>query len=237
MPTFAVTNAEIIVGGLDMSSYLNKATLKLTAVELDVTTFGQTHKNFLGGLQDTELDWNGFWTSVPDAAQFANLGVTGLATTVCPQGAEGNVAYLFNGGEFTYSEFGKIGDAAPFSAKVMGSDGVTGAVPGQLGALNRVVAATGQVGSILSMTAVGAAQFLYATVHVLAAATTITLQVQSAPLIGFGAPTTRATIGPLTTTGGTFMARVAGPITDAFWRFNCSAQTGSFTISGAIGIK
>jgi hypothetical protein len=237
MTTFAVTNAEIIVAGLDMSSYLNKGMLKVSAAQLDVTTFGQTYRNFLGGLRDTELTWDGFWTSVPDAAQFAALGVTNTATTVCPEGAEQKVAYLFQAGQFSYSEFSKIGDAAPFSAALKGTDGVTGAVPGQLGALNRVVSATGQVGSILTMTAVGATQFLYATLHVLVAATTITIQVQSAPTVGFGAPTTRATIGPLTVTGGTFMTRVAGPITDAFWRFNCSAQTGSFTISGAIGIK
>src|SRR5258708_37721705 len=127
-----------------MSSYLNKAMLKVSAAELDVTTFGQTFKVFLGGLRDTELTWEGFWTSVPDAAQFAALGLSSQATTVCPQGAEGNVAYLFQAGEFTYSEFSNIGDAAPFSAGLMGTDGVTGSVPGQLAALNRAVAPTGQ---------------------------------------------------------------------------------------------
>lgn len=234
MANLAVTNAEIIVGGLDMSSFLNQTALKLMAAELDVTTFGQTSRVRIGGLKDTDLSWNGFWTSVPDAAQFAQLGSANQAATVSPEGAEGKVAYLFQAGQFTYSQFGKIGDAAPFSASLKGTDGTTGAIRGQLAALNRTVSATGQVGSILTMTSVGATQFLYATVHVLTAGTTITLQIQSAPLIGFGAPTTRATVGPLTTTGGTFMTRVAGPITDTFWRVNCSAQTGTFVISAAI---
>jgi hypothetical protein len=217
-----------------MSSYLNKASLKSSAAELDTTTFGQTYHTRLGGLRSAAVAWDGFWTSVPDAAQFAQLGTAGQAATICPQGAEGNIAYLFQADQFTYDQFGKVGDAAPFSATLAQSDGKTGLIRGQLGALNRVVSATGQVGSILTMTSVGATQFLYATFHVLVAATTITIQVQSAPAANFAAPTTQATIGPLTVTGGTFMTRVAGPITDTFWRFNCSAQTGSFTVSGAI---
>lgn len=237
MAPFAVINAEIIVGGLDMSSFLNKVTVNAKVAELDVTTFGQTYINRIGGLRDTDMSWDGFWTSVPDAAQFAQLGSNNQAVTVCPQGAETNVAYIFQGGQFTYSQFGKIGDAAPFSATVAGTDGVGGLVSGQLAALNRVASATGQVGSVLSMTAVGATQFLYATFHVLVAGTTITVQVQSAPAANFAAPTTRGTIGPITATGGTWLARVAGPITDAFWRLNVSAVTGSFTVSGGIGIR
>jgi hypothetical protein len=234
MPTLSLTNCEILIGGTDMSSYLNKTTLRANVAELDVTTFGQTYRNRIGGLRDTRATWDGFWTSVPDAAQFPQLGSAGQAVTISPQGAEGSIAYLFLGDQFTYDQFGKVGDAAPFSATVAGNDGVTGLVRGQLGAFNRTVSATGQLGSILTMTAVGATQFLYATLHVLTAATTITIQVQSAPASNFAAPVTRATIGPLTTTGGTFMTRVAGPITDTFWRFNVSAITGTFVISGAI---
>src|SRR5437773_9875230 len=130
MPTFAVTNATIWVAGLDMSSYLNKATLKMMAAELDITTFGATFRSRLGGLRDTDMTWDGFWTSVPDAAQFAQLGSANQAVTVSPQGFETNIAYLFQGGQFMYQEFGKIGDAAPFSAHLKGTDGVTGAIQG-----------------------------------------------------------------------------------------------------------
>jgi len=234
LPNLSLTNCEILIGGTDMSSYLNKATLRGSVAEHNVTTFGQTFVNRLGGLRDTQVTWDGFWTSVPDAAQFAQLGSQGQPVTISPQGTEGSIAYLLLAGQFTYDQFGKVGDAAPFSATVAGSDGVTGLVRGQLGAFNRTVSVTGQVGSILTMAAVSATQFLYATLHVLTAGTTITVQVQSAPTVGFAAPTTRATIGPLTTTGGTFMARVAGAITDTFWRFNVSAITGTFVITGAI---
>lgn len=237
MTTFAVTNAEIIVGGLDMSSYLNKAVLATSAAPLDVTTFGQTFKNMLGGLKDTQLDWDGFWTSVPDAAQFANLGLPNVPTTVCPQGAETNVAYLFNAGQFTYSEFSKIGDAAPFSAKVMGTDGVSGCVPGQLSALNRSVAATGLIGSAVNLGLLGTGQYLYAAIHALTAAPTITIAVNSGTSSG-STPTQRAIFTAITTTGGFWMTRLAGPIaTDTWWRFNVTAQTGTWTISGAIGIR
>lgn len=237
MANLSLTNCEILVGGLDMSSFLNKASLKTSAAELDVTTFGQTFRNRIGGLRDTEVAWDGFWTSIPDAAQFAALGSPNQAVTISPEGAEQKTAYLFLGGQFSYDQFGKVGDAAPFSATVKGTDDVTGLVRGQFAALTRSISATGQLGSILTMAGPSSSQFVYATVHVTTAATTVTIQVQSAPTVGFASPTTRATIGPLTTTGGTFMTRVAGPITDGFWRFNVSAITGTFVISGGIAVQ
>ena len=91
MPNLSLTNCEIIVGGLDMSSYLNKAIIKSTAAELDGTTFGQTYRVRLAGLKDTHVFWDGFWTSVPDAAQFAQLGNANQAMTISPQGAEGKL--------------------------------------------------------------------------------------------------------------------------------------------------
>lgn len=238
MTTLSLTNCEILVGGTDMSSFLNKATLTAKVAELDVTTFGSTYHTRIGGLKDSSLAWDGFWTSLPDAAQFAQLGTANQVITVCPQGLEQTTAYLFQADQFTYDQFGKVGDAAPFSATIAGSDSVTGLVQGQLAALTRSVSATGQVGSILTIAGpAGASNFVYAALHVTAAATTITIQIQSAPAANFAAPTTRGTIGPITVTGGTWMVRVPGPITDGFWRANCSAQTGTFVISCSIGIK
>jgi hypothetical protein len=237
MATLSLTNCEILVGGLDMSSFLNKATLTASAAELDVTTFGQTAVNRIGGLKDTALAWDGFWTSIPESAQFAQLGLNNQVVTVSPQGTEGSVAYMLQAGQFTYSQFGKVGDAAPFSATLAGTDPTAGAVRGQLAALTRSVSGTGQVGSILSLTAPSASQFIYASIHITTAATSATIQVQSAALIGFAGPTTRASFTLTSSTGGQWLVRVPGPITDAFYRFNCSAQVGTYVLSGAIGVQ
>lgn len=238
MPTIALTNATVFVNDTDMTAFLNKIALKSMAADLKVTTFGSSWEQRIGGLKDTSFSEEGYWSApAPDAQRFAALGVSNLAFTISPQGTETGPAYMFLGGDFSYSAFGKIGEAVPFSVTAAGTDGVTGLIGGQLASASRTISGTGQVGSILTMTGPTATQFLYCTFHVFTAATTVTIQVQSATTLGFGAPTTRATIGPLTTTGGTFMTRVAGPITDGFWRLNCTAITGSFVVAGAIGIK
>jgi len=138
-------------------------------------------------------------------------------------------------GHFNYQLLGAHGEAAPFSLTAAGTDGY-GVVRGKLAKVKGDVSATGATGSVVELGEVAADDYLYATFHVLSAGTTITVQVQSAAVVGFGSPTTRATLGPITVTGGTWAVRVAGPITDEFFRFNVSAVTGTFSVAGAIGI-
>src|SRR5207248_1546615 len=113
------------------------------------------------------------------------------AATVSPRGTETDTAYFFQGGQFMYQQFGKIGDAAPFSAALKGTDGTTGAIRSQLAAVNRSVAGTGLIGSAVNLGLLSAGQYLYATVHALTAGTTITIAVNSGTSAG-STPTQRA---------------------------------------------
>lgn len=237
MANLSLLNSTIWVHDTDMSSYLNKVSLKGSAVELDGTNFGSGGwVQLIDGLNSVAMAEDGFWQAVaPDASNFAALGVADRAVTVSPEGAEGKVAYLFQAGNFTYEMFGKVGDLTPFVMGMSGTNKV-GLVNGQMASKSRTISATGQIGSILTMAGPSATQFVYATLHVFTAATTLTVIIESAPLIGFGAPTTRATIGPITVAGGTFMTRVAGPFTDGFWRMNATTCTGSFVVGGSIGV-
>src|SRR6266704_2100167 len=236
MANLALINVTTYVGAVGLYVYANKATLKFSAADLDGTTFQATHQVRLPGLKMVDYQLSGFWDSLMDVAQFATLGSANQAVTVVPEGLELKTAYLFQAGEFSYEEFGSIGEITPFAISLSGTNAV-GVIRGQQIAQNRSVSATGQVGSIATITGPTSTQFLYATFHISTAGTTITVLVESAPTAGFAAPTTRATIGPLTTTGGTFMTRVAGPITDGFWSFNVSAITGTFLVTGAIGVQ
>lgn len=236
MPNFSLINVSLYVGSLAIYPFINKASLKISAAALDATTFQTTHQVRLGGLKQIEYQEDGFWDSVPDLATFSIVGTANQAVTVSPEGLELKTAYLFQAGAFTYEQFGQVGDVVPCSISMMGTNGV-GVVRGQMAAVNRTVSATGQLGSVVTITGPTATQYLYATFHVQTAATTITVLLESAPTFGFAAPVTRATIGPLTTTGGTFMTRVAGPITDGFYRFNVSAITGTFLVTGAIAVQ
>lgn len=236
MANLFLQNCTIWVHDTDMSSYLNKVALKTAAAVLDTSTFGATYRSRIGGLKTVTMQEDGFWNApAPDSAQFAALGVVDRAVTVSAQGTETSTAYLFQAGHFNYTQFGALGAAAPFTVTMAGSNKV-GAVRGQLASISRTISATGQIGSILTMAGPTATQFLYATLHVFTAATTLTVIVESATTLGFAGPATRATIGPITVAGGTFLVRVPGPFTDGFWRLNASVITGSFIVGGAIGV-
>lgn len=238
MPTLALVDATTWIAGRDFTTDLNQIALNVSGDELDNTTFGGGgFRSRIGGLQTVGFDVNGFWqAAAPDSVLFADLVTADQVYTVAPDDAETTAAYLFQAGRFGYQALGSIGEVTPFQANAMGTNGV-GVVRGQIAKAKGNVSATGATGSGVNLGAVSATQFLYATLHAFTAGTTITVQVQSDSDNTFATPTLRQTIGPITTTGGTWMTRVAGSITDTWFRFNVSAVTGTFSIAGAIGIR
>lgn len=241
MANFAVISPAIHIHDLDVGPFLNQFSMKVDVDTPDVTTFGSGGwRARVAGLKTVSSGGQGFAdfsAAGSDLSLWTNLGITDQVVTLCPQGAETNTAYFWQSGRFSFTPLdAKIGDASAFATTAQSTNS-QGAIRGQLGKAKGTVSATGQLGSVLTIAGPTSTQFVYASLHVFVAATTITIQVQSAPTLGFAAPTTRATIGPLTTTGGTFMTRVAGPITDGFWRFNVSAITGTFTVAGSIGVQ
>lgn len=241
MATLALLNAYSYVDGHDFTGDTNQATLQMEAAQLDKSTFRSAGWAELGaGLKSSTFDLAGFWQAgdgMVDPVAFGALGVRNRVHTFGPVEAEGGVAYMWQAGQFTYSLLGQIGEMAPFSLQAQGSDSV-GVVRGQLAAKLATVAATGPAGSAVQLGAGSAGQYLYATVHVFTAGTTITLGLESDDAEAFTTPTTVETIGPITTTGGTWMTRVdASSITDGWFRFNISAITGEFELAGAIALQ
>jgi hypothetical protein len=241
---FSLANASIWAGGYDFTGDSNKLTLHPEAEDLDTTVFqagtGPGWRSRIAGLFTNELAVDGNWQSAtavaPDPQIFTNLGVADLPYTVSPDGQAGTVAYMFQAAPFSYEAFGEVGALAPFSLNAMGTNGV-GMVRGTVAKAKAAVAATGALGSAAQLGAVGAAQFLYATFHVFSAGTTITAVLESDDSNTFSSATTQQTIGPLTTTGGTWVVRTAGAITDDWYRLRVSAITGSFTVAAAFGIR
>lgn len=243
MAPIALTNAMIYVDNHDFTGDANQVMLDCTAAPLEFTRFRSGGwKEYVGGLKDTKFTEKGWWQVAAtndsvDADLFADLGVGNLVTTVGPAETEGQVAYLFQQSKISYNEFGKVGELAPFTLNSVGSGGV-GVVRGTLVKAMGAVSATGALGTGLQLGAVSSTQKVYASFHVFGApGTTITVLVQSATANTFAGATTRATIGPLTTAGGTWVTPVAGAITDTWWRLNVSAVTGTFTVAGAIAIQ
>lgn len=235
-----LTDAWCYVAGHDFTTDTNRLGFTSEAVTLDRSTFGTGGWTAVtGGLKRHTFDMAGFWASAAEDAvdpeAFAALGAAGRVFTFGPIETEGEVAYLSQAGVFTYQMLGTHGELAPFTLTSQGADGA-GIVRGKLAKAFGSVNATGQAGSIVELGGVAADQYLYATFHVFAAGTTITVQLQSDDAVGFTGPTTRATLGPITTRGGTWATRVAGPLTETHYRLNISAITGSFTVAGAIAI-
>jgi hypothetical protein len=238
MSTFALTDAVIWAGGYDLSGDSNSVTINSEVEDLEVTTFGSSFRSRIGGLRSVSMDVSGFWqagTGTVDPELFSALGVRNRVVTVAPEDAEGATAYMFRAGIFSYEMFGAVGEATPFSISAQGTDG-QGLIRGKIAKGKATVSSTGPTGTPVNLGAVGAGQFLYATFHVFSAGTTITVDVESDVDGSFGGPTTVATLGPVTSAGGTWAVRVPGPITDTHFRFNVDAVTGSFVIAGAIGI-
>ncbi len=238
MATFVLTDVTTFVHDLDITTYSNKATLTLSVDGQDSTTFGGGgYRSRSPGLKDVEYGLEGFFESTPDSSTFANLGTADHAATVSSTATATSTAYMFQAGRYEYEAFGSVGEMAPFTLKLMGTNAV-GLVRGQVAKARGNVSATGALGSGVQVGPGAAGKYLYATFHVFTAGTTITVIVESDSASNFASPVTVATIGPLTTTGGTFMTRVnASSFTDDWYRFNVSAITGTFNVAGAIGIQ
>lgn len=238
MANFAFISPTIWAHDLDLSGFLHKATVATSVAELDNTTFGSGgYHSRIGGLRNVDFSGDGYWDGTIDSSLFSNLlGSADRVVSICSQGAETNIAYIWQSAQFQFDQFGAIGVVTPFALGAKSSNAV-GLIRSQMASAKRSVSGTGQVGSILTLAGPSATQFVYCAVHVFSVGTSITLQLQSATTLGFAGPTTRATIGPLTVVGGTWMTRVAGAITDGFWRVNCSAVTGTFSMAASIGVQ
>lgn len=241
MAKFAMLNATIWGGGYDFTGDTNSVQASMEADNVDVTTFGSGGwQDNIAGLKNYKLNASGLWQSgvtgtAVDPVAFANLG-TSLMFMVSAMNTATQPMYAFNSLQTTYELGDDVGKAAPFSIDAEAATPYP-LVRGQIAAARQTVAATGQLGSILTLTATSSTQSVYAGFHVFTAPTTITVQVQSAAAIGFASPTTRATLGPITVTGGTWMTPIAGPITDQFWRLNVSVLTGTGSVGGWIGVQ
>lgn len=239
MSTLVLTDVTTWVAGYDMTTDLNSVSLKGEVEDKDNTTFGNGGwRTRQGGLRDVTADLAGLWqadTVSVDSEAFTNLGVVDRVVTVSPDGLAGSPAFFFQAGSFSYEIFDQVGELAPFSLNARGTN-KAGLVRGQVALPKGTQSATGVVGSAVNLGAVASGQYLYAAVHVFTAGTTVTLQLQSDDASGFASPTTAATLSAITTAGGTWMTRVAGPITDTWFRLNATAITGSFILAAAIGI-
>jgi len=242
--THAALDVTTWLSGYDLTGDSNQTTLDIEYEALTDTCFGDDAQSRLAGLEDVTTQVAGYFqagTGLVDPELFTGLGSTLQTISQSPDGAESSVAYFWQTKKFNYQVFGAVGEVNPFQLDAQGVRGngtlSAGAVRGRILKTKANVSATGATGTAYELGAASATQYLYGAFHVFSAGTTITAVIESDSDNTFASATTQATFGPITTTGGTWATRVAGAITDTWYRLRVTAVTGTFQIAAVVGIK
>lgn len=251
MTATVLTNCQIFAGGFDFTGSASSLSISADTDDQDVTVFGTNGwKALTGGLKNTEAKADIFWESdtagnsgAIDPEIFSNLGVANIPATFAASSTAQDRAFMMRGGYFSHSVLGDVGDLSATNLEIQGSS-TQGLIRGRLAKPKGTVTSTGATGSGVQIGPGGAGKWLYATWHVFTAGTTISVKVESDNTSGFSTPVdvAGATIGPITTRGGTWgfvgSTRIdATSITDDWFRFNVTACTGSFVVAGALALQ
>jgi hypothetical protein len=241
---FVLTNVRMFAGGADLTGRSNKVELNADVEEKPTTNFAsEGWKEVLGGIKGSALGAEGQWEAGDagkvDDQMWAGMGAVN-AYTVCPHTADvGSVAWLLNAMEASYKLGGAVGDIAPWTSAASGSWPLSrGRIAHPPGTART---ATG-TGTAVELAAVGASEYLFATLHVLSvagtAAPTITVKIQSDADAGFASATDQITMTAATAIGGE-IKRTAGAIADTFYRaqWTITGTNPSFLFVAAFGIK
>jgi hypothetical protein len=244
MAEYVQTNVRLFAGGADLTSRSNKVEFGVAVEAKPTTNYGSGGwVEVLGALGDSALMGEGQWEAgdlgkIDDQA-WAAMGAVG-GFTICPDGAStGSVAWLVKALQASYKLGGQVGEVAPWSTSASGSWPVSRGVV--LNPPGTARTSTGS-GTATQIAAVPTGSFLYATLHVLSvsgtSSPTITVKIQSSVDNTFGSPTDQITFTAATAIGGQ-MSRVAGPITDTWFRatWTISGTNPSFLAVIAAGIK
>jgi hypothetical protein len=243
MAAIVLTDTRILVGTTDISSFTGSFDPTSQVAMQETTTFGSGgFVQKLPGLKSfTEsFSGNAAYSAGEVSAVFnsSQIGEQHLVTVAPTGGATAGDQASF--GRFLIDGInapgGATGEVATFDM-TMTSD--TASIEGMIAAPLALRSST-LTGSVLTMTGPTASQRLYVGMNLTAATSTATMVVtiQSATLVGFGSPTTRATLTATTAATPSWQfTSVAGPITDGFWRAVLTySGSGNLTSQVVIGV-
>jgi len=98
---FSATDYDITINSVDFSTSLAAATLDISREQLEITSFGNTARRYIAGLQDASLTLSfhqDFTVGSVDSTLFTNLGGT-VAITIRPTSSavgSANPEFRFN---------------------------------------------------------------------------------------------------------------------------------------------
>jgi hypothetical protein len=238
-------NARYFVGPADLTSYNNKIELDDSMEEKETTNFGSGGaKEVMAGIESVAIGAEGQWVAgdpgyIDDEMWAARRVIE--AHTICPEtAAVAALAYLTKAVRLDSKLFGQVGDVEPWMLAAAGSwplaRGVVLNNPGT------ALTVTGSGTAVQHIAVSTAAQYLYATLHVLSvsgtATPTLTVKVQSDNAGGFPSATDRITFTAATAQGSQ-VTRVAGINADDWYRisYTISGTNPSFLAMVAVGVQ
>lgn len=248
MAAFALLDTKVFAGALDASCFADQITLEAMVDTVPKTTFCSSGwvelvpslrgwSAQLEGPQDLAIT-TAANTLTPDEHYLLGVGTAYPLSAVAAGDAEAAVAYFSEGRLLGYTPVtGAVSDLARQMSNwsIVGYPLVRG-----LFATKQTVTVTGN-GTGHNLGAVSAAQHVYGSVHFLTAGGTtpsITVVLESDDNSGFTTATTVATFTAATTRTAQ-ITRVAGAITDTWWRYRwtVSGTSPSFQVRGFLGIQ
>lgn len=240
MANFVLTNACIYVHSYDLGVHSNQVSVTAEAETVDNTTFGSGgYRSRRGGLKTVSAEFAGFHDSDPSASGFTELGVIDRGITVSAGGSEGDVAYVFWGGNFSYETLGAVGEMNPFTISSESTNS-RGLVRTKLAKTKGSFSAAAPVGSAINLGAGGAGKKIRASVHIFSAGAACTVLVESSADQAFTSPLGVMNVnaaGAITAAGTYYNETGADSATNPWYRFNVTSCTGTFVIAGSIGIQ
>ncbi len=245
MAQYVLKDCKLYVDGYDLSGDHNTLSVQHTYDEVPVKVFGKAANYSIPGLSRIAFTHEGYMQSDGSAAvddvYSARLGAaTDAVITWCPAaGLVSERSYFSKGVPMDYQHGGQVGEIYAFTVTGSGRGQIL--VPGKImktGAITTTTTSTAyQVG------AVGASQYLYAAMHIIAVSgtnPTLDVIVQSDDAEAFASPATRITFTQVTAIGAQWATPVAGAITDTWGRLSFTiggTNTPSFTVVVSVGIR
>lgn len=218
------TDVRLFWDAYNLSGDINALALNY-GVELgDATVLLDASRRRRAGLKTIAFQHEGFvnyGVDQVDDALFNDIAVANVPMTICPHnsGAEGEIAFFFNGLAGQYQPGGTVGEMHRFSVSGEADDGrdlIRGTV------LNNATRTVTANGTAFNLGAVSATQKLYAVLHVFdpvaGSLPTLDVKIQSDDASGFVSPIDRITFAQKTNKGSQYATPVAGAITDTWWR-------------------
>jgi hypothetical protein len=232
---FVLKDVTYLHDGYDLSGLTNTVALDVEAAELDATTFGGNGwRERLAGLKSSNLDASGFVDlETVDSLLFGGMSGTAVIT-VTPTGVDGTAGYIMSATRFGYQHNATVGELAAWSGNAKSRD-QTGLVRGTI--LHPVAAkAASGTGTGRQLGAVGAAERLHATLHVVAVSGDLDVIVESDDNSGFTSGVTRITFDQASAIGGQ-LKQTSGAIADDWFRVGFTLSGGgSATFAVTVGI-